>query len=111
MHGRRRGAAGGVGPVGAAGAVGAVGARLRRLGSDQPAEEPVPEFGERIGAFLDAASALDPIFATHVGNHLYDDAWPDLSAAGRGRRLAFTEEWSAAFSAFGNDELTADERV
>src|SRR3954468_9130689 len=69
------------------------------------------DFAERVEAFLGAVFVLEPIFATHVGNHAYDDAWPDVSAAGRRRRQAFTDEWSAIFSAFGNDELSADERI
>src|SRR3954447_10782222 len=69
------------------------------------------EFGARVDAFLDAAFALDPVFATGVGNHERDGEWPDLSPAGRSARLAFVEEWSAAFGRFDDDALTVDERV
>ena len=68
-------------------------------------------FGDRVDAFLDATFALDPLFATRVGNHAHDSSWPELSAAGRERRLAFAADWSAAFAAFGDDELSADERI
>jgi len=71
----------------------------------------VTAFSDRVDAFLDAMFALDPLFATRVGNHAHDSSWPDLSAAGRERRLAFAAEWSAAFGAFDDDELSGDERI
>ena len=69
------------------------------------------DFNSRVEAFLDATFALDPIFATSVGNHAHDAEWPDLSAAGRARRRAFTAEWSATFGAFDDAALTPDERI
>jgi uncharacterized protein (DUF885 family) len=71
----------------------------------------VTAFGDRVDEFLDAMFALDPLFATRVGNHAHDSSWPDLSAAGRDRRLAFAAEWSAAFADFGDDELSLDEQI
>jgi uncharacterized protein (DUF885 family) len=71
----------------------------------------VTDFSARVDAFLDATFALDPIFATTAGNHAHDTEWPDLSTAGRARRRAFTEEWTATFAAFDDDDLTNDERV
>jgi uncharacterized protein (DUF885 family) len=71
----------------------------------------VSEFTARVDAFVEGLFVLDPIFATHTGNHEFDDRWPDLSAAGRERRLRFAAEWTAAFSSFSDGDLTADERV
>ncbi|HEX7472331.1 MAG TPA: DUF885 domain-containing protein, partial [Candidatus Limnocylindrales bacterium] len=35
----------------------------------------------------------DPVTATAVGDHRFDDRWPDASDAGRAERLAFVERW------------------
>ena len=45
------------------------------------------EFAARVDAFVEGLFVLDPIFATHIGKHDFDDRWPDLSAAGHERRL------------------------
>jgi uncharacterized protein (DUF885 family) len=71
----------------------------------------VTEFSARVDAFLDALFALDPLVATVIGRHDHDGEWPDLSTTGRERRLAFVEEWTAAFAAFDDAALTADERI
>ena len=68
-------------------------------------------FTARVDEFLDALFALDPIFATAIGNHDHDGEWPDLSAAGRERRLAFVDSWSRAFDAMDEADLTADDRI
>ncbi len=68
-------------------------------------------FTARVDEFLDALFALDPIFATAIGNHDHDGEWPDLSAAGYDRRLAFVDEWSRAFGAMDDADLTADDRI
>ncbi len=69
------------------------------------------EFAARVDAFLDATFALDPVFATAMGNHAHDGAWPDLSEAGRAARLAFVDAWTSAFGAVEDAGLTADERI
>jgi uncharacterized protein (DUF885 family) len=71
----------------------------------------VTAFTDQVDAFLDAIFALDPVFATSVGDHAHDGEWPDLSEAGRARRLAFVDEWAATFAAFPDETLTADERI
>jgi uncharacterized protein (DUF885 family) len=71
----------------------------------------VSDFSDLVDAFLDAAFALDPVFATTAGNHEHDAEWPDLSAAGREGRRAFTAKWAETFAAFPDDALTLDERV
>jgi uncharacterized protein (DUF885 family) len=67
------------------------------------------DFPTRIEAFLDEFFRLHPTFATTIGEHAYDDRWPDLSAAGRAARLAFGERWLAEFEAM--EGLTADELI
>ncbi|HEV7808994.1 MAG TPA: DUF885 family protein, partial [Candidatus Limnocylindrales bacterium] len=69
------------------------------------------EFAAAVDAFLDALFALDPILATGVGHHVRDGEWPDLSAAGRDRRLAFVDEWSSTFAGLDDATLTRDEQV
>jgi hypothetical protein len=69
------------------------------------------DFAARADAFLDEYFALDPIAATAIGYHEHDGRWPDLSAAARPARLAFTDRWMAELSAFADDDLTLDERV
>ena len=46
-----------------------------------------------VEAFLDAAFALDPLFATSIGNHDHDGAGPTCREAGRERRLRVAAEW------------------
>ncbi|HEY7131569.1 MAG TPA: DUF885 family protein, partial [Candidatus Limnocylindrales bacterium] len=69
------------------------------------------EFTALVDDFLDASFALDPLFATTIGNHDHDGEWPDLSAAGRDERLRFVDEWSGRLRAVDEGALTVDERV
>jgi uncharacterized protein (DUF885 family) len=71
----------------------------------------VTSFSDTFDQFLEAAFALDPLFATVTGNHDHDGRWADLSEAGRVHRLRFSADWSATFAAFGDDVLTVEERV
>jgi uncharacterized protein (DUF885 family) len=68
-------------------------------------------FDERVGAFLDDFFRLYPVAATTTGNHDHDGEWPDLSAAGLARRLAFIDAWDRELLALPDSELTADERI
>ena len=74
----------------------------RRLG-------PMSDFPSRAEAFLAEFFRLNPTFATAIGEHAYDDRWPDLSAAGRAERAAFTERWLAEFGAM--TDLAPDEAI
>jgi uncharacterized protein (DUF885 family) len=67
-------------------------------------------FATRFPDFLDEYLALHPIAATAIGDHRFDDRWPDVTEAGRLERLASIDRWLAAFAALG-DELTADEAI
>ena len=69
------------------------------------------DFNERVTAFLDATFDLDPVFATNVGEHSHDGLWPDVSASGHERRLAFAATWAGVFRAFEDADLTLDEQV
>jgi len=49
--------------------------------------------------FLDGYLALEPVFATTLGDHRHDDRWPDESAAGTARLRAFLVEQRARVAA------------
>ncbi len=67
------------------------------------------DFTDRVEAFLAEFFRLNPTFATAIGEHRYDDRWPDLSVTGRAERAAFTERWLAQFGAMA--ELVPDEAI
>jgi uncharacterized protein (DUF885 family) len=67
------------------------------------------DFPARIEAFLADTFRLNPTFATAIGEHRYDDRWPDLTDAGRAERSAFDERWLAEFRAM--PDLTPDETI
>ncbi|MFH0751354.1 MAG: DUF885 domain-containing protein [Chloroflexota bacterium] len=62
------------------------------------------------GLFADLFRA-SPVFATWLGNHDHDGAWPDQTEAGSRTLVALVDRWSAAFAALPGDGLTADESV
>ena len=68
-------------------------------------------FNDLVAGFLDELFVLQPDFATYIGDHRYDDRWPDMSEAGRIARIAFIDRWSAAFAGLDAAALTADERI
>ena len=57
----------------------------------------MPAFADLVTYFLDELFTLQPDIATAVGDHRYDDQWPDTSEAGRQGRLAFADRWRKAF--------------
>jgi uncharacterized protein (DUF885 family) len=67
------------------------------------------EFNDRVEAFLAEFFRLNPTFATAIGEHRYDDRWPDLSVRGRAERAAFTDRWLAEFAAMTH--LAQDETI
>ncbi len=68
-------------------------------------------FADLVASLLDELFALQPDLATAVGDHRYDDRWPDTSEAGRQERLAFAARWTATFSALEAAMLAADDQV
>jgi uncharacterized protein (DUF885 family) len=69
------------------------------------------EFTERVEAFLAEFFRLYPVAATASGNHDHDGEWPDLSEAGRERRIEFADRWQAQLRAMPDVSLSADERI
>ena len=71
----------------------------------------MPDFRDRFATFLDEFLALHPTAATAIGDHRYDDRWPDVSAAGREARLAFIDRWLTELRALLAVELSADDAI
>ena len=64
---------------------------------------------DRVAVFFDEYFRLDPVSASSIGDHRFDDRWPDLTAAGRAERLAFVDRWTTEFGALDPASLTPDE--
>ena len=62
------------------------------------------DFPAALTAFLDELFELHPTFATNVGDHRFDDRWPDMSDAGRRARLDFGERWIATLHGDGRPD-------
>jgi len=69
----------------------------------------VTAFDAVFAPFLAELCALDPVFATDIGEHSHDGAWPDLTETGRQMRLAFVARWTATFEAL--DDLSPDDAI
>ncbi|CAN5820291.1 DUF885 domain-containing protein [soil metagenome] len=73
--------------------------------------EPRTSFDHALHRFLDDFFAAQPVWATQIGFHAYDDRWPDLSEAGRAGWLAMLRHHRARLQALPEEELSRDERV
>lgn len=69
------------------------------------------DFDALVERFLDESFALDPVSATAIGRHDFDDRWTDLSETGRQARLAWAERWTAELRALPAEALTPAERI
>jgi uncharacterized protein (DUF885 family) len=69
----------------------------------------------RFGAFgdsiVDQFLKLDPVSATQIGDHRYDELMPDVSAAGRAARRAFAERSLAELAKFDARRLSREHQV
>jgi uncharacterized protein (DUF885 family) len=68
-------------------------------------------FAALSAAFLDAAMATNPVAATAIGDHRYDDRWPDVGPTAVAARLAFVAHWTDAFEALDPATLDRDEAI
>jgi uncharacterized protein (DUF885 family) len=71
----------------------------------------VTAFDDLAARLLDDVFAADPVTATMIGDHRFDERWPDTSERGRLERLAMYERWTGAFEALDPAPLTADQRI
>ena len=69
----------------------------------------------RFGAFgdsiVDQFLKLDPVSATQIGDHRYDELMPDVSAAGRAARRAFAQRSLAELAKFDARRLSREHQV
>ena len=65
-------------------------------------------FGDRV---IDGYLLLDPVSATQLGDHRYDNRLPDVSAAGRAARRAFAEKSLAELARFDRSQLSREHQV
>jgi uncharacterized protein (DUF885 family) len=68
-------------------------------------------FAELSAAYLDAAMRLSPVFATAIGDHRFDDRWPDVGPTAVADRLAHVAHWDAEFAALDRASLTPEEAI
>ena len=67
------------------------------------------EFRARIDRFLGEYLERNPVAATVIGDHRFDDRWPDVSAAARAERVAFAERWLVELG--GLDDLATEDAI
>ena len=84
-------------------------ARLEPIHS--PGDSTLTVLADLVARFLDEWFVLQPDVATSVGDHRFDDRWPDTSEVGRQARLAFADRWTATFEGLDLLDLNADERI
>jgi uncharacterized protein (DUF885 family) len=73
--------------------------------------EPRTPFDFALYRLLDDWFEAEPIWATQVGFHAFDDRWPDASESGRTSRLAMLRHHRARLQALREEELTPVERI
>ncbi len=72
------------------------------------AESPFAPIAAR---FLEGYLKRAPTLATNAGNHAYDGAWPDVSAAGDAEALAFYDATRAELARLAKDRLDDKDRI
>ena len=73
--------------------------------------EPKTPFARVLHELLDDLFRLQPIWATQVGYHAFDDRWPDATDAGRSARCAAYAQHRDRLRALDDGELSADEQI
>jgi uncharacterized protein (DUF885 family) len=73
-----------------------------------PAASAFAALGQR---YIDGLAKLAPTYATTLGNHAYDSALPDISAAGRAAVVAFDKALLADLAKIDRTKLSPDDQV
>jgi uncharacterized protein (DUF885 family) len=73
--------------------------------------QPKTTFERALHDLLDDLFEVQPIWATQIGHHAFDDRWPDATAAGRANRIAVFAKQRQRMRALPDDELTEEERI
>jgi uncharacterized protein (DUF885 family) len=69
----------------------------------------VTAFADSVASFFDEYFRLDPATASAIGDHRFDDRWPDMTDAGRAERLAFCARWTTELRAIDPTGLIPDD--
>ncbi|MDL2335825.1 MAG: DUF885 family protein, partial [Chloroflexota bacterium] len=72
---------------------------------------PVTAFEHSLKAFLDDFFAAQPVWATQIGFHAFDDRWPEMTEEGRLARLAMLRNHAGVFQELADGVLSEDERI
>ena len=62
-------------------------------------------------AYIDGVARLNPVAATSLGDHRFDDQLPDLSAKGRAAQLAFLKDITKRLAKIDRATLSRDNQV
>ena len=73
--------------------------------------EPRTVYEAALHRLLDDLFEAQPVWATQIGFHAFDDRWPDVSESGRSARLAMLRHHRARLEALAQSELSADEAI
>jgi uncharacterized protein (DUF885 family) len=81
--------------------------------SPQPAAQPaVANPFTAVGqTYLDGLARISPVYATQLGDHRHDADVPDMGAAGRAARLAFSRDMLTRLGAIDRASLSPDQQV
>jgi Bacterial protein of unknown function (DUF885) len=84
-----------------------------RFVSLAPDTRPAPrtDFEMALHKLLDDAFELEPVFATEIGYHAFDDRWPDMSAQGREQLLSTIRHHRARLANLNEAKFTRDDRL
>jgi uncharacterized protein (DUF885 family) len=72
---------------------------------------PVTVFDHALKAFLDDFFAAQPVWATQIGFHAFDDRWPDMTEEGRLARLVMLRGHRARLERLAAVDLSRDEEI
>ncbi|HEX3765719.1 MAG TPA: DUF885 domain-containing protein [Kofleriaceae bacterium] len=79
--------------------------------SADPAASPDQAFAAFSHHLLEDLLRHSPTFATHAGDHRYDDRWPDVSVQGQAAERAFIEQTRAALARLPRDRLSEQNQI
>lgn len=68
-------------------------------------------FKQLVSQYLAESEAQDPLFASSIGIHAYDDKLPDLSPSGHAASLRWEGAWRARFAALDAAQLSVDDQA
>ena len=76
-----------------------------------PTDDAARPFEATFAAFLEAYLALDPLAATAIGDHRYDDRWPAIGPEADRAWLDFVDHWTGTFAALDPGDLDRDHGI